>query len=271
MLKQKSSKRYCTTWTAVLALVLYLSYPVMAEEESPTADASVTFSSAYIWRGQELSRDSLVIQPSMTVGYKGFAANVWGNLDTDPYVASGPDAKSDWNETDLTLSYGHEFGKLSAELGFIYYALAGTDTDSQEFYLGLGVNTLLSPSLTIYKDVSTYPHWYFLLGVSHAFELTDNIALELSGSVSYLKSEDEDDYPEYADDLSSTGNKFDNLHDGVLSVALPIGLGKYVTVSPFLTYVFPLTDDAENDMKQRSMNDDEDNFFYGGVTVGIAF
>ncbi len=55
----------------------------IAEEEKPTADLSVALLSQYVWRGYQLSRDSLVIQPSMTVGYKGFGVNLWGNLDTD--------------------------------------------------------------------------------------------------------------------------------------------------------------------------------------------
>ncbi|MCU0583369.1 MAG: hypothetical protein MUE57_05970 [Syntrophales bacterium] len=56
-----------------------------AAEEKPTADFTVSALSAYIWRGQQQTRDSLVLQPSMTVGYKGFSANLWGNLDTNPY------------------------------------------------------------------------------------------------------------------------------------------------------------------------------------------
>ena len=59
-----------------------------AEEEAPSADLSVSLSSKYVWRGYELSKDSVVIQPSLTVGYKGFAANFWGNLDTDQKGAS---------------------------------------------------------------------------------------------------------------------------------------------------------------------------------------
>ena len=60
----------------------------MAEEkvEVPSADASVAFLSKYVWRGFELSDDSIVIQPSMTVAYKGFGMNLWGNLDTDYFA-----------------------------------------------------------------------------------------------------------------------------------------------------------------------------------------
>ena len=43
------------------------SAPV-AEVEKPTADFTVSALSAYIWRGQQQTKDSMVIQPSATVG-----------------------------------------------------------------------------------------------------------------------------------------------------------------------------------------------------------
>jgi hypothetical protein len=257
---------------AVLALGVSSSLPAVADEEAPSADLSVAILSDYIWRGQELSRDSIVIQPSMTMGYKGFSANVWGNLDTDPYSASPDvDSPSNWNETDLTLSYGKEFGSLSAALGYIYYGLENAD-DSQEYYLNLGVDTLLSPSLTVYREFDSYPHWYFLLGISHAFEIWDGTSLELGGSISYLKSEDADDYPEINDQGSETGDKFSNFHDGTISAKLPITAAKYVTITPSLSYVFPLCDDASDEMKYlRSKTGSDDNYLVGGVTVSFAF
>ena len=42
-------------------------------EEKPTGDFTVAAMSQYVWRGYELSRNSVVIQPSMTIGYKGFS------------------------------------------------------------------------------------------------------------------------------------------------------------------------------------------------------
>ena len=50
---------------------------------------------------------------------------------------------------------------LSAEAGYIYYALEGTDADTQEVFLTLGLDTFLSPSLTVYKDIDAYPSWSF--------------------------------------------------------------------------------------------------------------
>ncbi|HED00743.1 MAG TPA: hypothetical protein ENN18_10215 [Proteobacteria bacterium] len=251
----------------VLSIVIIL--PAMAEEDRPSADLSVSILSDYIWRGQELSRDSIVIQPSMTVGYKGFSANLWGNLDTDPYVSAG-NSPANWNETDLTLSYGRDFGPLNISGGYIYYGLDGVD-DSQEVFLSLGVDTLLSPSLTVYKEIDSYMHWYFLLGISHSFKITEAVSLDLVASASYLKSEDVDEYPEINDQGVATGAKFNNFHDGVISASLPISVAKYVTITPSLSYTFPLSSDASDEMKYRSKTGEDDNFVYGGVTLSLAF
>ena len=43
------------------------------EEEKPTGELSVSGLTAYIWRGYENTRNSVVVQPSLTVGYKGFS------------------------------------------------------------------------------------------------------------------------------------------------------------------------------------------------------
>src|SRR3974390_1453002 len=102
---------------AVLALT---TLPVMSEEtksdpapaapavqeEKPTLDFTTYALTKYVWRGYENTKKSMVIQPSMTVGYKGFSANVWANLDANPYAATpNTSYSSAWTETDFTLSY----------------------------------------------------------------------------------------------------------------------------------------------------------------------
>jgi len=49
---------------------------------------------------------------------------------------------------------------------------AAKPLDSQEVYVTIGLNTLLSPTLTAYKEVDHYHQYYFLLGVSHTLNLT---------------------------------------------------------------------------------------------------
>ena len=117
------TKKLITGITAA-AIILAAGIPaVMAEEEAPSAEAAVGFYSKYVWRGFELSDDSIVIQPSLSVAYKGFGANLWANLDTDLY---GADTHK-WNETDYTLSYDGAYEKFGYGVGWIYYALDGTD------------------------------------------------------------------------------------------------------------------------------------------------
>ena len=135
----------------------------------------------------------------------------------------------------------------------------------------MALDTLLSPSLTINREIHDYQHWYLLLGVSHSFEITKVVSLELSGSASYLKSMDSDEYPKINSSGQETGDKYNALHDGVVSASLPVSVGKYITVTPSLSYTFPLSNDARHEMKWRSMKGNDADFVYGGITVSMAF
>lgn len=256
------------------------------QEERPVIDFSVSPLTKYVWRGQELSRDSIVIQPSMTVGYKGFTVNLWGNLDTKPYASSGESYSPTWTETDFTLSYVRAFGPVSIGAGYIYYALAAAHTgaqdppDSQEIFLALTLNKVLSPTLTIYREIDHYHQWYFLLGFSHAIELSKTVSLKLAASASYLLSEDAGMYPEFDSEAIATANKYSNLHDAVITASLPIAVAKYITVTPMVSYVFPLSNDAKYEMKARSQkvtwggatpSDGDSSYLYGGLTASFSF
>ncbi len=237
------------------------------EMDRPTASADVAFLSQYIWRGYALSKDSLVIQPSLTTAYKGFSLNVWGNLDTDCYQGAY-EGDSKWNETDLTFGYDHSFGILGVGAGFVYYALDNAN-DWKEFYLSLGVDTLLAPTLTVYREISKNQGWYVHLGISHSFELPSDMTLDLAGSVSYWGS-DNDTMVKYNDDLSKTTERFSGFHDGLVSVGLTIPFWKYFTVVPSIAYAFPLSHQADNEMQALSWGGNA-NHVFGGVTLSVAF
>lgn len=277
---------------AIFIATLSGVFPAMAEEDKPTGELSVSGLTKYIWRGYENTRHSIVVQPSMTVGYKGFSANLWGNLDTEPYSTTGGSNSSTWTETDFTLSYTKAIGIVNAGLGYIYYNLGAPNAgavkplDSQEIFVTLGLNKLLSPTLTVYKEIDHYHQWYFLLGISHAFEFNKTVSLKLGASASYLLSDYADaarynvqpsygGYPKFNKNYQATNDKFSNFHDGVLTASLPINLAKYVTVSPMVSYVFPLSSDAENEMKARGKKTDlagnDSSHFYGGITITLSF
>lgn len=268
---------------ASFSLTTWAAEETKPAEEAVTGEAAVSILSAYIWRGQELSRHSAVLQPSATIAYKGFSANVWGNLDTRPYASGDESYASNYTETDVTLSYSHSFGIVSVGGGYIYYGLAGsaangTDLlDSQELFITASVDTILTPTLTVYKEIDHYHQWYATLGISHLFKLHEKVGLKLAGQVSYLKSEDESTYAKYDSDSLATSDKFNNFHDGMLTVSVPVSVTKHLTVTPLVSYVFPLSEDARNEMRARGLqgtanpSDRDSSFLYGGVNLSFAF
>lgn len=257
--------------------------PPQPAEDKVTGGIDLSVLSAYIWRGQEMTRSSVVVQPSATVSYKGFSLNVWGNLDTKPYSAADVKNNGKYTETDYTLSYSKKFGILQVTPGYIYYALGAPSSgatapqDSQEVFLTLGLDTILSPTLTVYKEIDHYHQWYFLLGASHTFEFNKIVSLKLAATASYLVSNDENTYAKYNSNAVATTDKYSNFHDGTVSVSLPIAVYKTLTVTPTATYVFPLGDDARYEMQGRGLqgavtaSDRNSSFLYGGVTLSFTF
>lgn len=240
---------------------LQFSGVAMAEGDKPTADISVSALSKYVWRGFELSKDSLVLQPSVTVGYKGFAANVWSNVDTDYYVDPSP---SMWNETDFTLTYDWTMGPVGLTAGYIYYGLDGIP-DTQEIFAKAALNTLLTPTLTVYRDIADLPGWYVTLGVSHSVPITEKIGLDLGAQVGYLSADDSSSYAE----VDNPTEAYSGFHDGLLSASITLPVAEYITVTPVLNYSFALTGEA-SDLIETGPSGDS-NFVYGGVTVAMSF
>jgi uncharacterized protein (TIGR02001 family) len=245
------------TLLALSLLVAASAFDPARAEDKPEADLTTGFYSQYIWRGFALSRDSLVIQPSLTVSYKGVGMNLWGNLDTEQYAADEADKTSNFNETDLTLSYDGSAGKVGYGIGYIYYGLDGVK-DTQEVYASVGFDTLLSPSLTVYQDITGLKWLYVKAAIGHSLELTREVSLDLGASVSYL--DDNEDYNE--------------IHDGVLSASVSIPVAEYISVSPELYYSFPLGSKAKDYLQaanSATIDKAKADYVYGGLAVNLAF
>jgi hypothetical protein len=265
-------KKTLKTQLALTGMLLCLGTTcslAFAEEDKPSADLTVGAYSKYVWRGYELSDDSIVIQPSMTVSYKGFSANLWGNLDTDYYVPAA-DETNVWNETDLTLSYAWSMGPVDMSAGYIYYALDGAD-DTQEAFVSAGLDTLLAPTLTVYRDYDALPGWYATLGVSHSLPLKGDVALDLGAHISYLEVDDVSTLAEVNNGIESGTEKYSGLHDGLLSASVTFPINQYVSVTPSLNYSFPLSSDASDRLEFSSVSGSDDSFLYGGIAVSLAF
>jgi hypothetical protein len=271
ILKKRGEKRKMKRLILVLlvgGLVFFNAFGCWAEEEKPTAGADLGIFSKYIWRGYELSDNGPVIQPSASVGYKGFGFNLWGNLDLNVDDGAGNET-SQFNETDMTLSYDTNIGPVGLGVGYIYYGLDGT-FDSQELYVSAAWDTILAPTLTVYREIDHYPGWYVNFSISHSFDLPRGITLDLGGSAGYYLSNDSD-FVKIDDNGNATTDKYNSLHDGLLTAGLTIPINNYFTVVPMIGYSFPLSNDADNLLKSTSFDGDSSSFLFGGLTVSFAF
>jgi hypothetical protein len=282
MKNQVSLSKMLLVGVSMIALLAATVAPLRAEEEKPTGDFTTAVLSKYVWRGYELSRNSVVVQPSMTIGYKGFTANFWGNLDTKPYDAGTMDYSGTWNETDWTLSYSKTLGPVTVGGGYIYYSLASPNSsapdplDSQELFGVISLNTLLAPTLTVFKEVDHYHNWYFQLGISHAIEFNKMVSLKLAASAGYLLSTDAGTYAKYDGNALPTADKFSNFHDGSVSASLPIKVSSLITITPTASYFFPLSGDAKDEMKGKGLmgttaSERDSAFFVGGILASLTF
>ncbi|MEN8142451.1 MAG: hypothetical protein ABFQ82_02505 [Thermodesulfobacteriota bacterium] len=248
-----------TTRTAILTGIMAIGLTALMSgsalaEEKPEAGLTMGAYSQYVWRGYAFSDSSVVIQPSMTVAYKGFGVNLWGNLDTD--YDDGTSKGINWNETDMTISYDGSAGKIGYGIGWIYYNLGSElGADSQEVYAGVSVDTLLAPTLTIYNDIDNFRGYYATLGISHSIPVAEGLTLDLGAQIGYY-------------DLDDTN--YSEFHDGLVSAAMTFAINDYVSVTPELYYSFALTNEAEADIIAVSSDGDDDHI-YGGVSASFAF
>jgi hypothetical protein len=204
----------------------------------------------------------------MSVGYKGFSANVWGNFDTDENNEFRPHGHANWNETDLTLSYSLKIYRvLSATMGGIYYALDNAD-DSLEVFGGLSADlSWLTAKFTVYREVLHYPGWWFQFDISRSFQLPwYETSLDLGAGLICQVSNDAGAFPDPGDPRHAYAGPL----SGYLSAALNIPVHKYITVSPKFGYWFPLGNEASTEIKGISW-DKKSNHVYGGLGVSFHF
>jgi hypothetical protein len=229
-----------------------------------TANLNTTFYSKYVWRGLELSKDSLVIFPSLTIGYKGFALNVWLDLDTEfNNPPPGKKSKANLQETDLTLTYTNKIKPLKMDytLGWIYYDTDGfygdSSTSNQEVFVTLAFDIPLKPTLSVYREIETGAAWYTSLALSHSFKIYKEWTWDMGGWISYI-------YNKSTEDISA-------MDDGNIWMGLTIPVNSYFSIIPKIQYSFPLSSTARKRIEANSFNGQDSNFLYGGLIFDLKF
>jgi len=237
-----------------------LVHTVTPEASPVSGSASVGVFNKYIFRGYELSSHSFVMQPNISVSYKGFSATLWSNIDSNVHATQSvsnanylANTGKNLNETDVTLSYTYTIDKLSLTGGYIYY---GTDytAETEEVFVTAAYDTLLKPTLSVYRDINEYGGTYFNLSIAHSFPLYKDITLDLGASAGYFAGSDQYWKTYESSTGAYTGKKYAAFHDGMVKAGLTIPVAKNVSVQPLVQYWFPLSSDAKRSVSGNSFN-----------------
>jgi hypothetical protein len=229
------------------ALFIGSSY-ALAEEAAPAAEPegpvsvslNVDFASAYLFRGQNLYND-IGVEPTFEVGYDmgdcgALTASTWHH-----YSAGGADSTADkFTEWDFTLAYEKSFDILTLSAGNNWYTYPDDDdaiTDTAEFFVGVSLDTLLTPSLTYIHDYRDFDYNVFELGFS---QLIEN---------GYL-GEGFNATPSVVFGFASNGDKVYADNSGLMYVETGVGfnlkLGD-IDVTPSVNYSFKVDDNTNNE------------------------
>jgi len=234
----------------IFGLIFFPQISQGEQAKDVTGSVALATYNQYIFRGYEIGKSGLVIQPSMTVSLKGFSATLWGNMDTNQRntktATFNQEFKKGWNETDLTLSYTHEIKNLSITGGYIYYGTKYAD-ETEEVFVALSYKTIANPTITVYRDITNYKGTYINLGLSHSFPIYKEMTIDLASGIGYFIGES-DYWKTYERSTATyTGSKYRGFHDGMVKMGLTIPVKKVFLIQPTVQYWFPLSSDAKRE------------------------
>jgi hypothetical protein len=156
--------------------------------------ASLGYESQYVNYGTQYAEAIYV--PTLHADYGGIYANLW-------MAVPAINAELYDTEADFSAGWKHELSEaFSLDLGVTRYAYNNIGDDflnkdnSLEFYVGVGANLPLSPTLYAYRDIDCNSSTY-VIDISHSFELARQFNLNLGAEAGYIR-DDEDDYSFYA-------------------------------------------------------------------------
>jgi hypothetical protein len=148
---------------------------LLAQEESPyRISFNVAFVNQYLWRGF-VANDTPSVQPELRLGYKGFSVSSWSSFShTAPY-------NQNWTEHTLNLAYTRRLGNLTASLGWQNEVNPNLESDlgryTNEVYFGLAHDSILRPSVTVYRDVHRGNGGYYYLSLGHSFRAGRGVSI----------------------------------------------------------------------------------------------
>ncbi|MCF7974854.1 MAG: hypothetical protein K9N55_13630 [Phycisphaerae bacterium] len=246
--------------------------------EDATVDVSIDYVGKYIWRGQVLTDDP-AIQPAVSVGMDKLTFGVWGSMDmtnwnghNNPQAANEYSDRYEFREVEYMLDYTDALPGVDGvnySAGAILYhfpTTKGPTNATTEFYAGLGFDTILNPTATLYYDIDDTDGFYASFGISHSLDLS-----EMGLSDDMVKSLDLAASLGWADRNSNGsatrwGTTVDAINDLVISATVPVELCEAATLNVSCNYVSLL----DSSIKRTTATQKSD-YVYAGIGVAMSF
>ncbi len=236
-----------------------------AEALEVEGSAGVDVLSNYVWRGQNIVNDSGVLQPTIDITTKsGLGFNYWANYNMN-------DGEN--TETDITLTYSRDYGKLSTTTGYIHYGLNTNNApDTEEIFVALSYDTFLSPSITIYQDIDLGDGQFVIISIGHSINIGNfygkDVALNLGASASYNFEDGA------VMGMDARGKEFNGFYNGEVTASLTIPVTDSITIEPKIAYTGELSDDADAAISALNVGygtGRDTEVLYGGVNISMNF
>lgn len=256
-----------------------LAHTMQPETDPVSGNASVAVLNRYIFRGYEIGSHSIVVQPALSIFYKGFSVTLWSNIDSNESVTQSfaPDKEGhkSFNETDLTLSYTYVVDRFSLTAGYIYYAMKYNNPpgDTEELFLSASYETFLKPTISVYRDITSYPGTYFNFSLSQSMPVYKDITLDLGASAGYFVGSDNYWRTYESSTGDYTGKKYSALHDGMVKAGFTVPIANNLVMQPVAQYWFPLSSKAKKTVDGNSYNHNGklDDTFVTGINLTFSF
>lgn len=237
-----------------MCLLLFTSLLGAQQKDELQTDISANTSivNKYLWRGIVLA-DGPVWQSSATIATGGLSFNVWGNFELDDVNGK----EYEWTEIDFTGEYSLDLEAVSLAVGALYYTFPNTDFDSTlEVYLTATLNSVLSPSVTLYKDMDLVEGMYLNFGISHSLEFEDtNYTIDLAAALGWGDEDHNGFYYGVSEAM---------LTDLLLSASMNMPLDANLTLVPMAAWSNLIDEDISDRFNESS-------HFIFGISANYTF
>ena len=222
------------------------------------AELYTGYHSIYEFRGFDFGDD--LVDVGLDLNYElaeGLSLN--GGL----WYASWDEPGGEGDELDLYIGLTKTLGDFDFSVGYTSYIFPGaSDINTDEVSIGVSTELAcgLGLALTYYEDLDLIEEGYLEFEAAKSFELSECIVVDLAAGAAWS-------FNYSSETAEAGGDSLSGFNHFYITAAVPFELKEDVTLTPYIKYV-GADDDFANSPEASDGNDD---LFYGGVSLSVAF